>query len=302
MTITLPEGCAQRITAVHGAAGERWLDELPALLAAVAARWSLALEAPFDHLSYHYVATARDAQGTRVVVKAGVPCRGLACEMAALRQFGGAGAVRLLDGDEQMGVMILEHVRPGAPLSSLNDDETVIREAVRLMQRLWQPVGPQHAYTRVASWAEDFQRLRARFEGGAGPFPPLLVERAERVFRQAARDEHAVLLHGDMHPRNILAGEREPWLAIDPKGVVGDPLYDVACLINAVPPLPDKRMVRQMMARRVDLLAELLAVPRQPILRWALADAVLAAWWSYEDDAPDWEWPLTMAQILWSLA
>lgn len=297
----LPEGCALRITAVHGAAGERWLDELPGLLAAIASRWSLALEAPFAHLSYHFVAPALGAQGARVVVKAGPPSRGLSREMAALRQFAGAGAVRLLDGDEQMGVMILEHVRPGAPLSSLNDDESVIREAVRLMQRLWRPVGPGHGYSRVVAWAEGFQRLRAHFGGGTGPFPPLLVERAERTFRQAAREDVCILLHGDMHPRNILAGEREPWLAIDPKGVVGDPLYDVACLINAVPPLPDRRMVRQMMARRVDLLAELLAVPRERILRWALADAVLAAWWNYEDDVPNWEWSLTMAHILCSL-
>ena len=302
MTITLPEGCALRITAVHGSAGERWLDELPALLAAIAARWSLTLEAPFPHLSYHYVAPALDAQGNRVVVKAGVPTRSLAREMAALRHFGGAGAVRLLNGDEEMGVMILEHVRPGTPLTSLNDDEAIIREAVRLMQRLWRPVGPDHNFSRVAYWADDFRRLRARFQGGTGPFPPPLVERAERVFRQAAREDNvSILLHGDMHPRNILAAEREPWLAIDPKGVVGDPLYDVACLLNAVPPMPDKRVVRRMTARRVDLLAELLAVPRDRILRWALADNVLAAWWSYEDDTPDWEWPLTMAQIVWSL-
>lgn len=298
----LPEGCALRITAVHGAAGERWLDELPALLAAIAARWSLALEAPFPHLSYHYVAPALDPQGNRVVVKAGVPAPGLAREMAALRLFGGAGVAHLLDGDAEMGVMILEHVRPGTALTSLNDDEAIIREAVRLMQRLWQPVGPDHSFSRVASWVEEFRRLRARFQGGTGPFPPLLVERAERVFQQAAREDNvSILLHGDMHPRNILAAEREPWLAIDPKGVVGDPLYDVACLLNAVPPLPDKRRVRLMTARRVDLLAELLALPRDRILRWALADAVLAAWWNYEDDLPEWEWPLTLAQIVCSL-
>jgi streptomycin 6-kinase len=300
--MTVPEGCAARIAAVHGAAGERWLAELPALLTACAQRWSLTVGEPFDHLSYHYVAPAVAADGSRVVLKAGVPSAGLACEMAALREFAGNGMVRLLDGDAEMGVMILEHVQPGAPLTSLGDDEAVIRQAVRLMQRLWKPVGPAHTFATVGGWAEAFQRLRAQFDGGAGPFPPLLVERAERLFQQAAREGSlALLLHGDMHPRNILAGEREPWLAIDPKGVVGDPLYDVACLINSVPPLPDKRLVRQMMARRVDLLAELLSLPRERILRWALADAVLAAWWDYEDGGDGWAWMVTMATIHLSL-
>jgi streptomycin 6-kinase len=300
--MTVPEGCAARIAAVHGATGERWLEELPALLVACAQRWSLTVREPFDHLSYHYVAPAVAADGSRVVLKAGVPSAGLACEMAALREFAGSGMVRLLDGDAEMGVMILEQVQPGTPLTSLGDDEAVIRQAVRLMQRLWKPVGPAHTFATVGGWAEEFQRLRAQFDGGAGPFPPLLVEQAERLFQQAAREGAlTLLLHGDMHPRNILAGEREPWLAIDPKGVVGDPLYDVACLINSVPPLPDKRLVRQMMARRADLLAELLSLPRERILRWALADAVLAAWWDYEDGGEGWAWMVTMAAIHLSL-
>lgn len=287
-----------RIVDVHGAVGERWLEELPGLLAACAARWGLALEEPYAQLSYHYVAPAVRADGVRLVLKAGVPTRALAQEMAALRAFARAPVVRLLDGDAELGVLLLEEVRPGTPLSALNDDEAVIREAVRLMQRIWTPVGPDHGFATVGGWGEELQKLREQFGGGTGPFPPALVERAERHFRQAAREQTVtVLLHGDMHPRNILASEREPWLAIDPKGVVGDPLYDVACLINAVPPHPDKRLVRQMMMRRVDLLVELLGVARERIVGWGMADAVLGAWWAYEEKADGWRWGLTLAEM-----
>lgn len=287
--------CAGRIVDVYGAVGERWLEGLPALLAACEARWALKLEEPYERLSYHYVAPAVRADGTRVVVKAGVPALGLVREMAALSALEGAPVVRLLDGDAKLGVMVLEEVRPGTPLTALKDDEAVIREAVRLMQRIWTPVGPDHGFATVAGWGEELARLRDHFGGGTGPFPPALVARAEHLFEQIAREQPVeLLLHGDMHPRNVLASERERWLAIDPKGVVGDPLYDVACLINAVPPLPDRGMVRQMMRRRVDLLAELLGVSRARIMRWGQADAVLAAWWAYEAEEEGWEWSLTL--------
>jgi len=35
-----------------------------------------------------------------------------------------------------------------------------------------------------------------------------------------------VLLGTDVHPDNVLAAQREPWLVIDPKPYVGDPTYD----------------------------------------------------------------------------
>ena len=40
-----------------------------------------------------------------------------------------------------------------------------------------------------------------------------------------------MLLHGDLHHYNILAAERQPWLAIDPKGVVGDPVYETGVFL-----------------------------------------------------------------------
>ncbi|KJS51935.1 kinase, partial [Streptomyces rubellomurinus subsp. indigoferus] len=41
------------------------------------------------------------------------------------------------------------------------------------------------------------------------------------------------LVHGDLHARNILRSDREPWLAVDPKGYVGDPAYDAGTLLKS---------------------------------------------------------------------
>lgn len=56
---------------------------------------------------------------------------------------------------------------------------------------------------------------------------PGLVRAGMQLFRSLpGTAERAVLLCTDLHPENVLAARREPWLVIDPKPYVGDPTYD----------------------------------------------------------------------------
>ena len=68
-----PGGCARKVVDIHGEAGSRWLERLPSIIADCAERWSLSVLPPFDELSYNYVTPAVRADGTQVVLKAGVP-------------------------------------------------------------------------------------------------------------------------------------------------------------------------------------------------------------------------------------
>jgi len=105
-----------------------------------------------------------------------------------------------------------------------------------------------------------------------------------------------VLLHGDLHHENILAATRQPWLAIDPKGIVGEPAYEVGALLrNRLDAAPD---LRPLQARRLDQLAEALQLDRQRLLSWSVAQAVLSAWWSYEDHGRGWEPMIAYAEVL----
>jgi streptomycin 6-kinase len=105
-----------------------------------------------------------------------------------------------------------------------------------------------------------------------------------------------VLLHGDLHHWNILAAGRQPWLALDPKGIVGEPAYEVGALLRN----PDL-MPLQVQERRVDQLTAELGFDRYRILGWGIAQAVLSAWWSYEDHGHGWESAVACAEILAAL-
>lgn len=284
----IPDNFARTMRAVHGAAGEAWLQNLPGLLADCERRYDLVVQRPFPDLSYNYVAPATRANGTAVVLKLGVPHPELSCEIAALRCFDGRGAVRLLAGDAARGVLLLQRLRPGHMLTTAADDDTATRIAAQVMQQMWRPPPAEHAFPTIADWAQGLQRLRAAFDGGVGPFPRKLVETAESLFRDLLASQAApALLHGDLHHYNILAAHetapRVPWLVIDPKGVVGEPAYEVGAFLRNPLGLAQRPDLAQILARRVAILAETLGIDPKRIAGWGTAVSVLSAWWSYED-------------------
>jgi streptomycin 6-kinase len=167
------------------------------------------------------------------------------------------------------------------------------------MIRLWRPVPTEHTFPSVVEWGRGFDRLREEFAGATGPFPPLLVDRAEGLFRDLlASMETPVLLHGDLHHFNILS-HGDDWVAIDPQGVVGESAYEVGALLrNPMPEMMKWSDLKQRLHRRIDPLSDRLQIDRKRVLGWGLAQAVLSGWWSYEDHGSGWEGALHVAEVL----
>jgi streptomycin 6-kinase len=294
---------ARNIVGVHGDAGVEWLARLPSLVHECARRWSLEVLPPFRPRTFSHAAPAIRGDGAEVVLKLGVPSPELLTEIDALRLFDGRGSVRLLDADPEWGVLLLERLRPGASLAGEEDDRRATSIAARVMRRLWRPVPARHSFPTVETWGRGLERLRARFEGGTGPFPRDLVEAAEVLFRELAGSMgELVVLHGDLHHGNILSAERESWLSLDPKGVIGEPAYECGALLrNPMPDLLDRPHPERILARRVDELVETLQCDRDRLVGWGVAQAVLSAWWDYEDEGGAWDWSIRCAEHLASL-
>ena len=101
------------------------------------------------------------------------------------------------------------------------------------MRKLWTPVGSDRPLLTVESWTAGLKQLRPYFNGSTGPFPAYLVDAAEAIFADFIPSQgERVLLHGDLHHWNILSASRQPWLALDPKGVIGEREYDVGALLR----------------------------------------------------------------------
>lgn len=263
--VNIPDGLKETIERVHGEQGRRWLIVLPAFLNECRERWSLELDEPFDNLSYNLVLPGRTNDGTKIVLKMGVPCPELLTEAAALSLFGGVGAAHLFYYEAHRGILLMERVSPGTPLHKEQEDEEATRTAAHLMRRLWRTPPSNHPFPTLAVWFSAFERLRNRFEGGSGPFPSELIERAEKTFhRLNASSDREVVLHGDLHHDNILASSRSGWVAIDPKGIAGDPGYEVGSfMLNRLPPGASEAETMKILSRRLSIFSLELNIERE---------------------------------------
>lgn len=197
---------------------------------------------------------------------------------------------------------MLERIEPGEPLSRQRDDEKVTSAAASVIRELRRPLPPDHPFPTVYDWAQGFMRLRQSFDGGTGPMPTAMVEEAESLFADLLSTQaEPILLHGDLHHENILSASgtgRGLWLAIDSKGVAGEPAYEVGALLrNPARSLKEPRPVK-VLERRVHQLADELGFDRERVRGWGFAQTILAAYWGLEDGGRVWDQALAFAELL----
>ena len=262
-------------------------------------RWDWRPAPPLGHATPVHVRPVTLGNGDPAILKTVTPGRGCELEAAALRAFDGRGIVRLLDADLDNGLILLERIDPGLPMRYVADEDAAIAAASHVMRAL-RATPPAPSFPTTSDWAGGLAFLRARFHGGTGPLPAALVDAAERVFDDLhASASERVLLHGDLHHDNILSATRASWLAIDPKGVVGEPAYEPGALLrNPLPDLLRSPNPRRLLGRRIDGLSEALDLDRRRVAAYAFAQAVLAAWWQFEDEGAGWAPLVDCAELL----
>ncbi len=285
--LAIPPVLARNVVLAWGADGQRWLDRLPGLIADVARDWDLELGQPYD-LSFNWVVPVRCSDGGAAVLKLGPPEPGhLAAEATALARYDGHGAVRLLAHDHARGALLLERAVPGTMARAMVPERDLVATAaiITVMRRLHTAVPP------LVGLADVVERDRPSFVDhlrrypGDTPFPRRLVLRAAGLLEElSASATDRVVLHGDLHHDNVLRAQREPWLAIDPHGVVGDPGYEVgAMLYNPDPERRDPALVALVPAR-VQQLADGLGMPLDRVVAWGFVYAMLSEVWTAEEE------------------
>ncbi|MDB5034422.1 MAG: hypothetical protein JWQ98_1663 [Chlorobi bacterium] len=291
-----PDALADTIARVHADRGRRWLAALPALLDHCRRRWLITLDAPFDDLSYNLVIPGRTAGNMEVVLKLGVPCNELENEARALMLFNGAACARLLEYDAIAGALLLERVSPGLPVHGVLDDAEAARAAAVLMRKLRHDPPDGHRFPSLAEWFRALQRLPGKDDG---TFPREIIARAERTLLDLlASAELTVILHGDLHHANILSSSPGGWMAIDPKGVCGDPGYEVGSfMINRLPAGMSDFETIDFFNRRLSIFEHELNIDRKRLARWAFCHAVLSAAWSFEESL-EWRDTIHLALLL----
>ena len=223
MTARLPDPLPDGLRELGGHdPGRTWLARLPTLLEEVTENWQLRVGDAFPDASASLTVRAFTADGEPVVLKLQYPHREADHEAAALARWDGNGAVRLLAHDPDRHALLLEPCEPGAPLFELEQD-AALDVLVDLLPRLWQPSG--RPFTSLADEAAHWAVTLPGVWASAGrPFERHLLDAALKTIGELSTSQgEQVLLHQDLHTGNVLSAAREPWLAIDPKPLLGEP-------------------------------------------------------------------------------
>jgi len=198
-----------------------------------------------------------------------------------LGAFAANGVARVLE--HTGGAMLLERLQPGnslADLSLAGRDEEATQILADVIEKMLPAAAPGDC-ARVEDWGKGFARYLAT---GDELISRRLVYAAQRVFADvSASQTHTRLLHGDLHHYNVLFDSRRGWVAIDPKGVIGEVEYEIGAILRNPVERPELFLSQATIERRVEQLTARLKLNRKRVMAWAFAQAVLSAIWQIED-------------------
>jgi len=278
--LDVPARARQRAMAA-GPVGERWLRDLPEIVASLVQRWQLRLETPYDGGTASYVVAATDHVGRPCVLKVAMPLD--AAELVAFDRSvlvhqlaAGRGCAELLAHDREAPAMLLERLGPnlhdlGLPLPEL------LATVATTLGAFWQPVDPG---VELPTGAEHVQRLgagiTATWEQLQRPCRRDVIDRALACCddRAAAFDPaRAVLVHGDAHGWNTLQADGG-FKLVDPEGVRSEPAHDLGVPMREYnEPLiagDTSRLVRE----RAEQLAAWCDVDPHAVWQWGFIERV----------------------------
>ena len=199
-------------------------------------------------------------------------------EARALAAWRGQGAVLLLAADPQAGALLLERLDATRTLERL-ELRAAAQVAGRLLRRLAIPApeGVRPLRAVADAIAASLPGRQARL---GRPVPEGWLAIASGLAHELGASAGDWLVHADLHYGNVLAGNREPWLAIDPKPVAGDPEHAVPELLwTRVDELEDAAAIRRLLA----VLADSGELDGERARGWAIVRCVDYWLWGLEN-------------------
>jgi streptomycin 6-kinase len=203
-----------------------------------------------------------------------------------LAHWDGRGAVRLIE--QAPGAVLIERASPGVDLTpqveaGRDDEATAI--LCEVMAQLERPAPDGANFRTIADWGRGFERNRpaALALGMDGD----LIDRAAALFDGlCATQADPIVLHGDLQHFNVVCDAKRGWLAIDPKGILGEAAYESGAMLRNPMTLAHFCADPANIERRARMICTRLGHPYARIVGWCFSQWVLSALWAIEDGLP----------------
>jgi len=210
---------------------------------------------------------------------------------ALMQWWDGIGAARVYAHDGE--AVLLERAMGRRSLLAMamdGADDTATRIICSTVAKLHAPrEQPKPELIPLTRWFRDLAPA-ASVHGG------ILVQCNAIAETLLADQNDPVVLHGDIHHSNILDFEEHGWLAIDPKGLIGERGFDYANIF-ANEDLPTINAPGRLQ-RQLGIVATEARLQPKRLLQWIVAYSGLsAAWFLGDGSTVQAESPLAVARI-----
>nr|ADC52833.1 streptomycin 6-phosphotransferase [Streptomyces platensis] len=282
--IDVPEALARSYTRNGGEEEQAWIAGLPALVTEFLDRWELTRDGGLSSGEASLVVPVLRVDGTRAVLKLQRPREETTAALIGLRTWNGNGMVRLLDHDPVSSTMLLERLDGARTLASVEDDDVAMRILAELLARLHSVPVPGGLRGLGDIAGDMLKEVPQAVTSLTAPTDRQRLHRWASAVDELAGEPGDRMLHWDLHYDNVLAAEREPWLAIDPEPLVGDPGFDLwPALDTGWEQIAATGDALRVVRRRFDLLTEALELDRGRATGWTLGRLLQNTLWDIED-------------------
>jgi streptomycin 6-kinase len=272
----------QNMLNLYGERGKQWLAMLPTIIVTLSKHWHLYNIQPIENMTYHYVAKAISVNWQEVVIKIACDEKTICAEKKALSFFDGYACVKLLDYYQPLHALLLQQAKPGITLKTLypSQPELVSIAYVTTMKKL---------HEKGLAFAASFQSIThwlIAIDNRLNDKIPieLLSTAIEIKNNLLATSTKQILLHGDLHHDNIIQ-DGNTWLAIDPKGIVGEPEFEIAAFDFLTESEQQKTAeIHDLLYTRIEIIANKSQLDAKRIFKWVFVRLALAAAWAIEDN------------------
>lgn len=284
---------------IRGLFGASFYENLLADIQKYKQMWNLEALEMVDYYSVNCIFRCRSKQFGDVVLKIGKPCKETITEYNTLLEYNGKQFCRVIDADIERGVILEEEIKPGTRLreeKSLSKRLSVFSDIFNSLH-----IKPANSYPTYLGWVCRITDYMSRRDDYKALY--IHMKEAQDICLQLTKEyKSAVLLHGDLHHDNILLGKNNEYRIIDPKGVIGDPIFDISrFILNEF--YHEKEISYEYYKSHVDeiihFLSKSLNVPWDIISKCLFIETAMANCWCVEsDEAPDMNMVLYARRIM----
>ncbi|EMD27459.1 aminoglycoside phosphotransferase family protein [Amycolatopsis azurea] len=258
-----------------GPGAAEWLDSLPFLAEKYTAKWQLEYDGEAMHGFVGVAQPVRRADGSPAVLKLGWPHEESDDEPLALSTWAGRGAVLMYDNVTEDGVLLLERLDATRSLET-EPIQQAVETIGALARRLAVPAPEALQRSLREEAAELVTELPETWSELGEPFDREYIDAAVEICVNLGPEAGELMVNEDLHFENVLAGEREPWLVIDPKPLSGDLEFGAISILW-------NRHEESTMDEKIKWFSAAAGVDAERARAWTLVRAVQNWTWLYED-------------------